>query len=543
MTYLLVDECLYSIRFWTVTYLVTSIIEGSGRFGGLVMNLDLCSGLSDKLVLSLHGERHLECRKVVQHRLRSYVHAESSIAHVSQQSIHQVMYGKKIEISKLMMSESYSEIKHTSPFVAFLFARLRALVESSSDPLGAFSSSDSYPQIGGSVFGGSGLGLVLGDLYPLLHKSQVWFKFVRGVLRRENMGSEVRSSDLERGSSSNVNGEGDGVKEGPELESKFKERVRVAIKYARTIDDFDKFRGGSSSSSCVSIEEVVRPLKKQKTGNKGKEKMGSSVWADAETAMDYANELLTLGEMKEISSVPSHEMIKVLIEQLESEKQLVKQKDELLALAAQRMKVTLAKAVTAFQTTDEYNTILFQWYFKIFELLRRYLIKHGPGTDLEELDFEAINKEIEEDKAAQASAQTVILFQLIVIALFVKELPLEASEPHFDWDDCFCAVFLHSCLFCFKISSNLPDDELRCWMMLARIPGISSWLQANTSRASSAFIYFCAFNNASANVLGGFLAKEATKSLDFNPALKVVSCTLSSAVPYRLLRLPPAFLG
>ena len=50
-------------------------------------------------------------------------------------------------------------------------------------------------------------------------------------------------------------------------------------------------------------------MKKQKTGNKGKEKMGSSVWADAETTMDYANELLTLGEMKEISSVPSHEMV------------------------------------------------------------------------------------------------------------------------------------------------------------------------------------------------------------------------------------------
>ena len=30
------------------------------------------------------------------------------------------------------------------------------------------------------------------------------------------------------------------VKEGPKLESKFKERVRVAIKYARTIDDFDE---------------------------------------------------------------------------------------------------------------------------------------------------------------------------------------------------------------------------------------------------------------------------------------------------------------
>ena len=43
--------------------------------------------------------------------------------------------------------------------------------------------------------------------------------------------------------------------------------------------------------------------------NKGKEKIGSSVWSDAETAMDRANELLTPGEMKEISSVPSHEMV------------------------------------------------------------------------------------------------------------------------------------------------------------------------------------------------------------------------------------------
>ena len=78
----------------------------------------------------------------------------------------------------------------------------------------------------------------------------------------------------------------------------------------------------------------------------------------------------------------------------------MKQKDKLLAIAAQRMKVAVAKAITAFQTTEEYDTILFQWYFKGFELLQRYLIKQGPGTDLEDLDFEAIDKEIEEDKAA-----------------------------------------------------------------------------------------------------------------------------------------------
>ena len=32
------------------------------------------------------------------------------------------------------------------------------------------------------------------------------------------------------------------------------------------------------------------------------------------------------------------------------------------------------------------------------------MIKHGPSPDLEDLDFEAVDKEIEEDEAAQASA-------------------------------------------------------------------------------------------------------------------------------------------
>ena len=55
----------------------------------------------------------------------------------------------------------------------------------------------------------------------------------------------------------------------------------------------------------------------------------------------------------------SKEQAKVLTEQLESEKQSVKQKDDLLASATQRMKIAITKAVIAFQTTEEYNTILF----------------------------------------------------------------------------------------------------------------------------------------------------------------------------------------
>ena len=67
------------------------------------------------------------------------------------------------------------------------------------------------------------------------------------------------------------------------------------------------------------------------------------------------------------------------------------------------MKVAVAKAVHAFQLTNEYNDILFGWYFKGFELLRMYLIKHGPGVDLGDLDFKAIDKEIEADEVAQAA--------------------------------------------------------------------------------------------------------------------------------------------
>ena len=35
--------------------------------------------------------------------------------------------------------------------------------------------------------------------------------------------------------------------------------------------------------------------------------------------------------------------------------------------------------------------------------MRRYLIKHGPGMDLEELDFEAVDREIKADEVAQAA--------------------------------------------------------------------------------------------------------------------------------------------
>ena len=49
------------------------------------------------------------------------------------------------------------------------------------------------------------------------------------------------------------------------------------------------------------------------------------------------------------------------------------------------------------------------------------------------------------------------------------------------------------------------------------------------AKASSAFMYFCAFRSIFAIIFEGFFTSETTNSLDFNPSLKVVSCTLSSA--------------
>ena len=83
----------------------------------------------------------------------------------------------------------YSDIRSISPSVASFFARLGASLDSSIGHC---------PRVGDFVLGDSSLGLVLGDLYPLLHRSLDWFGIVREV-RRERMGSKVRSSVLETG--------------------------------------------------------------------------------------------------------------------------------------------------------------------------------------------------------------------------------------------------------------------------------------------------------------------------------------------------------
>ena len=98
------------------------------------------------------------------------------------------------------------------------------------------------------------------------------------------------------------------------------------------------------------------------------------------------------------------EKAKALADDLKVKKQLTMEKDKQLQATNQKVKTVAAKVVQAFQQTEEYNTVLFSWYYKGFKLLRRYFVKHPSGVDLQNLDFKVVDKEIGIDKASQPAA-------------------------------------------------------------------------------------------------------------------------------------------
>ena len=89
------------------------------------------------------------------------------------------------------------------------------------------------------------------------------------------------------------------------------------------------------------------------------------------------------------------EKAKALANNLRMKKRLTIKKDEQLQAVNQKVKTVDAKVVEAFQQTNKYNTILFSWYYKGFELLWRYIVKHPISVDLWSLDLEEVDKEME----------------------------------------------------------------------------------------------------------------------------------------------------
>ena len=60
------------------------------------------------------------------------------------------------------------------------------------------------------------------------------------------------------------------------------------------------------------------------------------------------------------------EKVKTLSDDLKAKRQLTLEKDEQLLNAKEKLKTIAARSVEAFQTTNEYNTVLFNWYFQGF---------------------------------------------------------------------------------------------------------------------------------------------------------------------------------
>lgn len=48
--------------------------------------------------------------------------------------------------------------------------------------------------------------------------------------------------------------------------------------------------------------------------------------------------------------------------------------------------------------------MFFSWYYKSFELLWRYLVKHLTSVDPENLDLEEVDKEMVVNEASQSTA-------------------------------------------------------------------------------------------------------------------------------------------
>ena len=107
---------------------------------------------------------------------------------------------------------------------------------------------------------------------------------------------------------------------------------------------------------------------------------------EAETSKLKQSLIDSIGEVNTLK-----EKVKALSDDLRAEHQLTLEKDEQLLGVKESLKTIAARSIEAFETTDEYNSVLFSWYFKGFELLRRYLVKHPSSVDMGKLDLEEVD--------------------------------------------------------------------------------------------------------------------------------------------------------
>nr|POF23563.1 hypothetical protein CFP56_50157 [Quercus suber] len=201
---------------------------------------------------------------------------------------------------------------------------------------------------------------------------------------------------------------------------------------------------GTPSSSIPSFEMMT--FSPSTMHSKGKAKIGKSVWDGPTTALERAHNVITDDEFKGLSFIPSHELVlggslhlttdylsgeekvvvanskvdfveaessrlrKDLIEamdQLTKAKKKVKELKEALKVEKKLIIQKDKEVQAAFLRTDKKRE-KFKQYFKGFEVLRHWMMKHHSHVaDFAKLDFEAVDIEILVDEANEKEGETI----------------------------------------------------------------------------------------------------------------------------------------
>ncbi|XP_030964640.1 uncharacterized protein LOC115985888 [Quercus lobata] len=235
-----------------------------------------------------------------------------------------------------------------------------------------------------------------------------------------------------------------------------KKVVRVTGKGSSAVDAtpiVPGVEGVRVASPATSVEEIPTPSSKRpriSAKDKEKEKTGSSIFDDEGVAVERAHNIVKAEDLKVFSGVPVnvvasqhvHKIMQVLgeslhlasecltqearvasltsrMEALEKEnsalkKDLIQSMDESATLKEKvkalnsdlrvERQLNLEKDDQLQATKEKLKTVAASWYFKGFELLRRYLVKYPTGVDLPSLDLEVVDQVMAADEAAQPSA-------------------------------------------------------------------------------------------------------------------------------------------
>ena len=105
-------------------------------------------------------------------------------------------------------------------------------------------------------------------------------------------------------------------------------------------------------------------------------------------------------------AMKSKEKVDKLKKALKVKKKLVAQKEDELQAAFLRAAKAKDEVIAQFQESEHYSNLLFQQYFKGFELLLRWMLKHQvEAIDFSFLDFETVDTEMIADEAKEEESR------------------------------------------------------------------------------------------------------------------------------------------